>query len=112
MRSTDGKSKTAVSNFAQPQGAPHQGISPHAYTPTDEELLARARAWLAAGGTLVRTAYETDDGRPGVCWQVLAASGVILEGLPQRIAEAVIDGGGLERTEAGPTVTRFRRREP
>ena len=101
------------SNFAQPAGG-HEGLFPHAYSPTDEELLARARAWLAAGGTLVRAAYTTDDGgeaRPGVCWGVWH-EGVCRDSLPERIAEALLAGDDLMITDRRPNVTGYQGRKP
>ena len=97
------------SNFAQPQGVGHQGVFPHAYSPTDAELLARARAWLAAGGTLVRAAYTAEDGSPGSCWWVQLPDGRCLDGLAGRIAEAVAVDDGLVRTEAQEWLTKWRR---
>ena len=98
------------SNFAQPAGG-HEGLFRHAYSPTDAELLARARAWLAAGGVMVRTEGEGDRG-PVVCWHVRTAEGITLEGLADHLAVTLTNYGDLERTEKGARVTLFSRREP
>ena len=87
------------SNFAQPAGG-QEGVFKHSFTPTDEELLARARAWLAAGDLLVHAAYLSEAKTTGDCWWVMSPEKQMRDSLPRRIAEALLDGL-VETNEAG-----------